>query len=172
MHESPYSGFLPPVLKWIGETLDAYDLQKRSVESFGFQRLPLYFHSSLLRATKVVVTDSPPVPPLAAWGLSEFAWIETQPRAVTYQDTYFLETGAASCESLHFHELIHAIQWRVLGTDDFLLMYAAGLAGHGYRNSPLEAMAFEHQARFERDVPPYSVETEVGAQTQELLSGS
>jgi hypothetical protein len=151
MRDSPYAGILPPVLKWIRETLDAYDRQKRSVESFGFRRLPLYFHASLLRATKVVVTDCPPVP---------------------YQDTYFVETGAASSESLHFHELIHAIQWRVLGREDFLLMYAAGLAEHGYRNSPLEAMAYEHEARFENGAPPYSVEAEVGSRTLELLPGS
>jgi hypothetical protein len=169
MPGTPYSGFLPPVLKWIRETLDAYDLQKRSVESFGFQRLPLYFRLSLLHATNIVVTDNPPVPPLSAWGLSEFAWIGTQPRAVTYRDTYFLETSAASSESLHFHELIHAIQWRVLGPEEFLLMYAAGLAEHGYENSPLEAMAYEHQARFEAGGPPYSVEAEVGARTLALL---
>ena len=82
--------------------VDAYDLWKWSVASFGFQRLPLYFRLSLLHVTNVVVTDTPPVPPLSAWGLSEFAWIETLPRAVTYQDTYFLETGAASSESLHW----------------------------------------------------------------------
>jgi hypothetical protein len=165
----PYAAFLPLVLKWIQETLDACDLQKRRVASFEFQRLPLYFRVSLLQETNVVVTDNPPVPPVSAWGLSEFAWIETGPRAVTYQDTYFLETGAASSESLHFHELVHAIQWRVLGPEDFLLMYAAGLAGHGYENSPLEAMAYEHQARFEAGGPPYSVEAEIRAQTLALL---
>jgi hypothetical protein len=172
MQGTPYSGFLPPALKWIRETLGAYDLQKRSVESFGFQRLPLYFHLSLLHATNVVVTDNPPVPPLSVWGLSEFAWIEARPRAVTYQDTYFVETGATSSESLHFHELVHAIQWRVLGPEDFLLMYAAGLADRGYEDSPLETMAYEHQARFEAGGPPYSVEAEVGARTLALLAES
>src|SRR5471030_409451 len=124
-------------------------LQKGSVESFGFQRLLLYFQRSLLHSTNVVVTDAPPVPPLAAWRLSEFAWIESQPRAVTYQDTYFLEPSAAGSESIHFHELVHAVQWRVLGPEDFLLLYTAGLAAHGYEDSPLEAMAYAHQARFE-----------------------
>jgi hypothetical protein len=113
--------------------------------------------------------DAPPVPPLSAWGLSDLAGIITEPRGVTYQDTYFLETSAASSESIHFHELVHAVQWRVLGPHDFLLMYAAGLAEHGYEGSPLEAMAYAHQARFEAGGPPYSVEAEVGAQTLALL---
>jgi hypothetical protein len=138
------------------------------VESFGFQRLPRYFDLSLLDATYVVVTDAPPVPPLAALGLPEFAWMETQPRAVTYQDTYFLQTSAVGSESIHFHELVHAIQWQVLGPEDFLLLYAAGLSEHGYENSPLEAMAYAHQARFEAGGLPYSVEAEVGAQTLAL----
>ena len=110
-----------------------------------------------------------PVPPLSAWGLSDLAWIVAQPRGVTYQDTYFLETNTASSESIHFHDLVHAVQWRVLGLEDFLLMYAAGLAAHGYEGSPLEAMAYAHQVRFESGGPPHSVEAEVGAQTLALL---
>ncbi len=82
MPDSPYAHFLPPILTWIRETLDAYEPQKRTVESFGFQRLPEYFCPNSLYGTYVVITDSPPVPPLSAWGLSEFAWIETPPRAL------------------------------------------------------------------------------------------
>lgn len=169
MTRTEYAIFLPAVLTWIRDTLDANTLQKQSVESFGFQRLPQYFRRSPLHTTNVVVTDAPPVPPFAAWGLSEFAWIEPGPRAVTYQDTYFLETSAAGSESIHFHELVHAVQWRVLGPEDFLLLYVAGLAEQGCENSSLEAMAYEHQARFEAGGPPYSTEAEVGARALALL---
>jgi hypothetical protein len=169
MPDSPYARFLPLILKWIRNTLDAYALQKRSVESFAFQKLPEYFRPSLLHTTNVVLTDVIPVPPLSAWGLSEFAWIQTPLRAVTYQDTYFLETSTASSEAIHFHELIHAIQWRVLGPEDFLLLYAVGLVEHGYKDSPLEAIAYAHQAKFENGESPYSVEGEVGAATLALL---
>ena len=172
MFASRYDAFLPAAVKWIRDTLEAHEQRKRTVADFGFRRLPLYFPPSLLHATTVVVTDEPPVPPLSAWGLSELAWFETQPRAVTYQDTYFIETSAANLESVHFHELVHAIQWRVLGPEDFLLMYAAGLSEHGYADCPLEAMAYQHQARFEAGGPPYSVEAAVGAQTLALLPKS
>jgi hypothetical protein len=47
-------------------------------------------------------------------------------------------------------------------------LYAAGLAEHEYRNFPLEAMAFDHQRRFEASDPPYSVEKEVRVQTLAL----
>jgi hypothetical protein len=95
--------------------------------------------------------------------------METPPRAVTYQDTYFLETSAASSESIHLHELVHTVQWLILGPEDFLLLYAAGLAEHGYKDSPLEAKAYAHQARFEARGSPYSVEAEIGAATLALL---
>ena len=87
---------------------------------------------------------------------------------ITYLDTYFLERSAAADESLHFHELVHVVQWQVLGPKDFLLLYAAGLAERGYLECPLEAMAYEHQRRFGASNPPYLVEAQVRAQTLAL----
>lgn len=168
MSHARYAAFLPPVLDWIRETLERHAHQTRTAASFEFQRLPLFFSLPMLQATKVVITEDPPVPPLAAWGISEFASLGTRPRGVTYWDTYFLEPGAA--ESLHFHELVHAIQWRVLGAEDFLLLYAAGLAEQEYEDSPLEAMAYQHQARFEAGEPPYSIEAEIAERTLALLT--
>ncbi len=71
---------------------------------------------------------------------------------ITFRNMYFL-TPAFDRESIHCHELVHAIQWRVLGFDDFLLTYAAGVLQHGYADSPLEAEAYQCQARFERREP-------------------
>jgi len=44
-----------------------------------------------------------------------------------------------------------------LGVESFLLAYAAGLAANGYRNSPLEAMAYELQDYFDRKEQPIDV---------------
>jgi len=123
-----------------------------------------------LNSASVVITDNLPRPPLSASGLSEFVSFEKQPMGgITYFGTYFLERGAAGDESLHFHELVHVIQWQVLGPKDFLLLYAAGLAERGYLECPLEAMAYAHQQRFAASEPTYSVETEVRRQTLALL---
>ena len=101
--------------------------------SFRFLRLPRYFSKELLTETSVVVSDHIPVPPLSAWGLKEFASLETQPMSgITYLDTYFVLPTAAADESTHFHELVHIIQWQTLGAKEFLLLYAAGLVEHGY----------------------------------------
>jgi hypothetical protein len=122
-----------------------------------------------LNTASVVATGRPPVPPLSALGLLEFADFESQPaRGITYRDTYFLWRADATDESLHFHELVHVVQWQVLGPKDFLLLYAAGLAESGYHDCALEAMAYEHQRRFDAGDPPYSVEAEVREQTLAL----
>jgi hypothetical protein len=164
-----YLPYLPRILNWIQQTLDAHAREKRAVPSFKFPRLPQYFSAGLLNSASMVITDNLPRPPLSALGLREFADFERQPMSgITYLDTYFLEPSAAAVESLHFHELVHVIQWQVLGSKDFLLLYAAGLAEFGYRDCPLEAMAYDHQRRFDAGDPPYPVEAEVLRQTLAL----
>lgn len=62
-------------------------------------------------------------------------------------------------ESLHFHELVHAVQWRILGADRFLLAYALGhLAGGGYDNNPLEEVAHTLEGIFAREPRLFRVE--------------
>ena len=162
MAQARYGRFVPTMQDWIQRTLDFHAAQARPVASFGFQRLPFYVSESLLNAAQVVITDHLPVPPLSAMGLSDFAGFEVQPMSgITYGDTYFLVPNASANESVHLHELVHVIQWEILGARDFLLLYAAGLIEHDYASSPLEKMAYEHQARFEAGQEPYSVETEV-----------
>src|SRR5262249_53580734 len=167
-----YLPFLPTILNWIQQTLDAHARERRVVSSFNFPRLPRYFSEKLLKTASVVPTDRLPVPPLSALGIREFADFENQPiSGITYKETYFLERSAAATdESLHFHELVHIVQWQVLGPKDFLLLYAIGLSEHGYLRCPLEAMAFEHQRRFDAGEPPYSVEAEVHGETLLLMT--
>jgi hypothetical protein len=169
MGSDRYLPFLPFILDWIEQTLDAHAHERRTVSSFNFPRLPRYFSEGLLNTASVVPSDRLPVPPLSALGLREFADFESQPaRGITYRDTYFLWRAVATDESLHFHELVHVVQWQVLGPKDFLLLYAAGLAESGYRDCALEAMAYDHQSRFDAGDPPYSVEAEVREQTLAL----
>ena len=89
--------------------------------------------------------------------------------AITFLDTYFIHPNAAADESVHFHELVHVIQWQTLGPKEFLLLYAAGLVELGHSESPLEKMAYAHQQRFGVNWPIYSVEAEVRRQTLALV---
>ena len=154
---------MPIIRSWIDRTLAAHEKEARPVaaviEASGFRRLPDYFDAAFLDRVRCVAVERIPVPPLASMGLRLFAGFESKHYAgITYGDTYFVDRQYDRSESLHFHELIHAVQWDCLGVDRFLLAYARGLLRNGYARSPLEVMAYNHQRRFETDPIPYPVE--------------
>jgi len=73
-------------------------------------------------------------------------------------DTVFLKPSQSDSENLYFHELVHVIQWRLLGPDRFLFSYANGLECFGYRHSPLEAMAYDAEEAFASSTAIFNVE--------------
>jgi hypothetical protein len=169
MTPEQFQRLLPLVRDWIVRTLAASAAKAKPVASLDFPRLPRFYSNDFLSRAKVVFIDKCPTPPLSALGLTQFAEFETMNASgMTYLDTYFVLWHQAERESLHFHELVHVIQWQILGVDRFLAVYAAGLEKHGYRNSPLEVIAYDHEARFDSE-EPYSVETAVRQQLQAFL---
>ena len=48
MGSDRYLTFLPIILNWIQQTLDAHAHERRAVASFNFPRLPHYFSEGLL----------------------------------------------------------------------------------------------------------------------------
>jgi len=159
----------PLIIGWIRRTLVAHDSYARPVAELGFRRLPRYFSRELLQSAKVVIVDRAPMPPLSAFGLQRFAEFErTDPEGITYLDTFFVKHRAANDEGLYFHELIHVVQWRILGVDRFLAAYASGLETCGYRNSPLEKMAYAAQAAFCNSQDPFDAEAVVAQQLRAM----
>jgi len=142
---------LPSVQQWIDKILEENREHAVPVINLGFHRLGKVFPLELLsRARAVVVTGNVPFPPLSRMGLPEFAQMENMSMAgITYKDTFFIN-HLHQTESLHFHELVHVVQWDRLGADDFLLAYGVGLLQFGYQNCPLEQMAYALQAAFDR----------------------
>lgn len=149
---------------WIDGTLRAHANEARTVasviEACEFRRLPDYFDPSFLARVKCVTIERVPLPRPAEIGLKLFAGYGSKRYVgITYRDTYFVSRRFARQESLHFHELVHAVQWDCLGTERFLAAYAEGFLRRGYARSPLEIMAYDLQYRFETDPAPYAVET-------------
>ena len=146
-----------------------YESQAKAVVTTGFPRLPLYFRKDFLASAKFVVVDRVPVPPLASMGLEQFSEFEKDDYGgITYLDTFFVKEGHVADEGLYFHELIHVIQWRILGPELFLATYADGLARFGYRNSPLEVMAYNAEATFRQSVQPFNAEALVAEQIKRM----
>ncbi len=167
MTPEDFQKVFPFVRDWIYQTLAANAVKAKSVASFNFPGLPRYYSSGLLARAKVVFVGKCPVPPPSSIGLSQFADFENMNASgITYFETYFVLWQEAERESLQFHELVHVVQWQLLGAERFLALYADRLEKHGYRNSPLEVMAYDHEARFNANAQPYSVEAAVRQQLQ------
>ena len=63
---------------------------------------------------------------------------------------------------LLFHEMVHVVQYRLLGVNVFATHYVGGFfAGLSYENIPLERCAFLLGRRFATDAEPFDVEAEV-----------
>jgi len=145
---------LPEVRQWIDQLLDVHANHARVVNTLGFTRLSACFPNELLDRTKVVSVERVPFPPVDRFGLPELTSMQQMSfDGITFKDTFFLRQGYAS-EELHFHELVHVVQWARLGIDNFLLAYGLGLLTFGYAQSPLERMAYALQRSFELGTAP------------------
>jgi hypothetical protein len=141
---------LPQVEQWVKELHTRHALEAVPVGEMGFQRLESYLPVDLLQRARAVTIPRIPFPPVSAYGLPEFEQLAQIPMAgITFDDMYFVHPAHAS-EGVHFHELVHVIQWGALGVRTFLVTYAVGIAQYGYVESPLEAVAYDLQARFEQ----------------------
>ena len=162
---------LPEIQAWIAATLREHHAQARPVSAYGLPGLPRFYPPELLGFAQVVEVPRVPVPPLSAMGFPELGDFERRAhRGITYLGTYFIQADSAGDEALHFHELVHIVQWRHLGPERFLTGYALGhLLSGGYRANPFEAMAYELQDRFEYGCVPFPVEPEVCQRLGQLV---
>ncbi len=159
---------LPSIRQWIDEFLNDHAEQACSVGTLGFARLSTCFPNELLERAKVVAVPNVPFPPVDRFDLPELAPVQQMSFAgITFKDTFFLEHGQAS-ESLHFHELVHVVQWARLGVDNFLLAYGIGLIQFGYEQSPLEQMAYSLQQRFDSGSPPDEIVSVIEGRTDAI----
>jgi hypothetical protein len=147
------------VTRWIHQTLLVQARDAQSVASIGFKRIPRYFSCKLLTSAKFVHVERVPVPPFSAIGLSRLAAFERGDfDAITYLNTIFLRNLRAGDEQIHFHELIHVVQWQLLGPERFLAAYISGLENYGYCNNPFKVIAYNAEAEFCRNARPFDAE--------------
>ena len=116
MTPKEFQAAYPQVIAWIQKTIAPHRSGAKRVSELGFPRLPLYVSTEFLESVSAVIVDRVPVPPLSKIGLRRFAEIEMVDHdGITYLDTYSIKQTRASDEALHFHELVHVVQWRGLG---------------------------------------------------------
>lgn len=162
---------LPQVRTWIDHTLAVHAARACPVAGLGFRRLDSYYSAGLLTSARVIPVARVPAPPLASMGLTGFDEFENLDAAgITYLSTFFVRHGYERDESLHFHELVHVVQWQHLGPERFIMAYALGhLLSGGYRTNPLEEMAYGLQTRFDANAPAFDVATFVRPELDRMV---
>jgi hypothetical protein len=125
-----------------------------------------YFNPADLNRVRIVVADPLPInePPFA--GIIRRLGLDFPSVALTAAITF--DSVIASREpmnsSLLFHELVHVVQYRLLGVDAFARLYVHGfLAGGSYHDIPLECCAFKLEGRFVKGEQVFDVEAEVAS---------
>ena len=165
MKPSHFQILLSDIKNWIEQTLEFYKTQMQPVAAAQLDRLNQYYPEDVLQRIQRVLVDRCPVPPLAVTGVPQFAEIEKWDiKGIPWINTIFIRRDLAGWDAVHFHELLHVIQWENLGSERYLTAWAVGTLSRGYRDNPLEEMAFRHQLRFETDKTPFDVIGQVKAE--------
>lgn len=118
-----------------------------------------FYSADFLKTAFFVVIDEvpkPDFPGLREAGLGDF--IDLDVRGITYNDTYYLKKEAANDLRIHFHELVHVLQWRELAPQGFIERYIREIQKFGYDNAPLERVAYALDEHYQRKGRPLSVE--------------
>lgn len=161
-----FSRVLPTIESWIDDILTSYADQVTPLTDLDHDRLKDYYSQDRLQNTLVIGVNQCPMPPLTIMGLPELAGFENMVvDGITYRDRFFVKHGSM-VEKLFFHELVHIIQWDQLSPPSFLLAYGIGLMLYSYAESPLEQIAYQYQARFERGEEIHDVEGKVRRHAQ------
>ena len=168
MEQKQFMRFLSEVKSWIARTLIDYEARMQPVAAARFAKLEGYYPADLLSSAQRVIVDRCPVPPLGGTGVPQLAEIEHWAlKGIPWENTMFIRQDLADWDAIHFHELLHIGQWQFLGADRYLTAWTIGTISKGYRDNPLEEMAFRHQLRFETEDTPYDVIGEVTAEIAE-----
>jgi hypothetical protein len=149
---------LPAILEWINEITTYYKQNAPYTSELNISRLSDYYPQQLLQNTQVAIVKRCPLPPLAKFGIKGMSVYETwEPKGVQYKDMYFVRKDLKHWNVVHFHELVHTIQWQILKDKAYMDLYGTGIIEKGYRQSPLEEMAWRLQQSFEYNQTPFDV---------------
>ena len=157
---------IPSVNLWIDNYISQHKSSRVRLANAGFSRLPGYFAPQTLESAYYVLVPTIDALPLAEFGLGELSFEGENYNGITFKDTFFV---TSKNESLHFHEMIHVIQWNEMGPENFLLDYGIGLVKYGYRDSPLEEIAYSMQAQFDAGKYIEDLELTVRSHCRKLL---
>ncbi len=139
---------LNKINEWIDQTLENFSGKQQSCEKYASE-FEGFYPSEFLSNSYFVVVDKipkPKFPELYQAGLGDFVDMDVD--GITYKNTYFIKPSFKDYQALHFHELIHVLQWKYLGALAFIQRYIGEIRQYGYKDAPLERMAYFLQGKF------------------------
>jgi hypothetical protein len=175
---------LPQLIKlgrqWIGQQRMAYRPAGHELSEMAFQEFSRFFAPSLLKQVRLVTVPAIENPPFLAQLGSVLALARvpvldfSSMAALTLVDTVLLTEKAArsDLDSSVFHELVHVVQYDLVGLDKFVDLFINGWVNQGfnYPAIPLEMDACEMQYRYEGDPGlTFDVQEEVSRRLELLL---
>jgi hypothetical protein len=127
-------------------------------------RLRQHFSDADLDRVRVVKVDPLPIPNPPFYPVLRQLRLDipgpTLVEAITFD--YLMAARESMGLPLLFHELVHVVQYRLLGVKGFARLYVRGfLAEGGYHAIPLERCATEMERRFITATEPFDVEAEI-----------
>jgi len=141
-------------------SLSFSDLWSRFFSAVDLERIRAVQAGSSSSGTRALdrVPNPPFYPGLEKLGFSGLPNFSTMP-AITFDDVVVFHEPLTP--QLIFHELVHVVQYRLLGVDEFARLYVRGYLHSGYEGTPLEVCAYELDGRFIMGSVGFDVETEV-----------
>ncbi|MGH9426584.1 MAG: hypothetical protein ACRD2L_09835 [Terriglobia bacterium] len=150
--------FISEGTKWVLEQRDKHRSQGRSPAEPHREHLAGFFPRTLVDSIVLNI-----VPEIENPGF--YSVLDTQgiPRpldfrlmaGITFVDTVCISASRVSDSladrwALIFHECVHAVQYYLLGVEEFMRLYVLGWAANGrsYERIPLEEQAYELEARY------------------------
>ncbi len=149
---------LEKIEEWIRQVNASHKAVRQSCSVFQ-NHFNGFYSPRFLETAYFVVTDDipkPDFPELREAGLGDF--IDMDVGGITYDDTYYVSKSDANGLRLHFHELVHVIQWRELTHQGFIARYIQEIQDFGYDNAPLERMAYALDEHYQAKGRQLSVE--------------
>lgn len=154
---------------WIRAERDLHRSDGEQISEADRHRFGAYFPLDLLDRARVVTVEGFENPDFFSL-FKEYG--EPHPvdlrraRALALVDTIVVARASsrgAQRDRLLFHELVHLMQYEVLGLEQYMAGYVESWAENGrrYRDISHEKQAFELAARFASGSAPFSVEEEV-----------
>jgi hypothetical protein len=166
--------------KWLKEQREVFRPHGRELPEQAMGQFSAFFEDRLLQKVRLVTVpalENPGFleayrPLLAEKGLPMLDF--SAMAGITFDDTILLVDRflGGDPSPVIFHELVHAVQYDLLGPDKFVELYLVGWLNQGFNYAaiPLEMAAYELQNRFAADPEaPFPVKDEISLRLELLL---